>query len=106
MTAGATVRSAGAGGDVSTADGEARTPRSTGQRIVIGAVIAVAVPGVILRLVEMSASDPAHDTELILVSLPYLVLAMALFVRHRHDLRDVVRDGLRTPYSELVGDPS
>jgi cation:H+ antiporter len=31
----------------------------------------------------------------------YIALAVAMFVRHRHDLKQVVRDGLRTPFDDL-----
>jgi cation:H+ antiporter len=31
----------------------------------------------------------------------YVALAVALFVRHRHELGQVVRDGLRTPFDDL-----
>ncbi len=45
----------------------------------------------------------AHDTELIVVSIIYLGLAGFLFVRGRRHVGPLVRDGLVTPYSELVG---
>jgi cation:H+ antiporter len=31
----------------------------------------------------------------------YVALAVAMFVRHRHELKQVVRDGLRTPFDDL-----
>lgn len=47
-------------------------------------------------------SGPAQDLELLIVSAIYVVLAVGLFVRRRHALGRLLRDGLRTPYSELT----
>jgi len=47
--------------------------------------------------------ESAHDTELIVVSIIYLGLAVILFVRGRRHVGPLVRDGVVTPYSELVG---
>jgi hypothetical protein len=41
-------------------------------------------------------------TELIVLSVVYLVLAVGLLVRARHLLGPLVRDGLRTPYHRLT----
>ena len=46
--------------------------------------------------------ESAHGTELIVVSIVYLVLAAVTIVRHRSDIRRLLRDGLRTPYEELA----
>jgi cation:H+ antiporter len=48
--------------------------------------------------------DSAHGAELIVVSGVYLVLAVAILVRNRHDIVPLLRDGLRTPYSRLMAD--
>jgi cation:H+ antiporter len=40
-------------------------------------------------------------TELLLLSAVYILLGLWLIVRHSGDFRDRIRDGLRTPYSEL-----
>ncbi|MDL5154947.1 sodium/calcium exchanger protein [Actinomycetospora termitidis] len=45
---------------------------------------------------------PLQETELLILSGVYLVLAIILFVRQRKALVGLVRDGLRTPYSELA----
>jgi cation:H+ antiporter len=44
-------------------------------------------------------------TELIVLSVVYLVLAAVLLVRARRLLGPLVRDGLRTPYSQLTARP-
>jgi len=46
----------------------------------------------------------AHGTELVMVSALYLGIAVVLFTRRRRQLRGLVRDGLRTPYAELVSE--
>ena len=43
----------------------------------------------------------AHGAELVVVSVVYLVLAAAMITRNRHELRPLLRDGLRTPYARL-----
>lgn len=47
---------------------------------------------------------PPESNQLIVLGLSgvYLVLAVALFLRHRRDLLRTTRDGLRTPFEELV----
>jgi hypothetical protein len=42
------------------------------------------------------------DTELVVVSVVYLLLAAFLLVRNRRIVLPVLRDGFRTPYSELA----
>lgn len=44
-----------------------------------------------------------HGTELLIVSVVYLVLAAFVLARHWRDVRRLVRDGFRTPYEELAG---
>jgi len=46
----------------------------------------------------------AHDTELVVVSAIYLGIAIVLFGRGRRHARNLLRNGLATPYSVLVGD--
>jgi len=46
----------------------------------------------------------AKEAELIMVSVLYLAIAVVLFTRRRRQLRDLARDGLRTPYADLVAD--
>jgi cation:H+ antiporter len=45
--------------------------------------------------------DSAHGAELVLVSVLYLALAVVMIARNRHELRPLLRDGLRTPYARL-----
>jgi len=45
---------------------------------------------------------PLQELELLILSGVYLGAAIVLFVRHRHALVRLVRDGLRTPYSDLT----
>ena len=45
---------------------------------------------------------PLQELELLILSAVYVVAAIVLFVRHRQSLVALVRDGLRTPYSELT----
>lgn len=47
------------------------------------------------------AGSGGHSTELVVVSIGYLVLAAWLFFRQRHLLLGVLRDGFLTPYDEL-----
>jgi cation:H+ antiporter len=42
-----------------------------------------------------------HGAELVVVSVVYLTLAAAMITRNRHELRPLLRDGLRTPYARL-----
>jgi cation:H+ antiporter len=44
-----------------------------------------------------------HGTELLIVSVVYLVLAAFVLARHWRDVRRLVHDGFRTPYEELAG---
>ena len=48
--------------------------------------------------------DSAHGVELVVVSGVYMALAGALLVRNRREVRPLLRDGLRTPYSRLMAD--
>lgn len=50
--------------------------------------------------------QPWQELELLIVSGVYVVGALVLFARRRHALARLVRDGLRTPYSELVDVPT
>jgi cation:H+ antiporter len=43
-----------------------------------------------------------HGTELVIVSVVYLLLAALTLARHWRDVRRLVRDGFRTPYDELA----
>ncbi|WP_018330453.1 sodium/calcium exchanger protein [Actinomycetospora chiangmaiensis] len=45
---------------------------------------------------------PLQEAELLILSAVYVVLAVVLFVRQRRALVGLVRDGLRTPYSQLT----
>jgi cation:H+ antiporter len=45
---------------------------------------------------------PLQEAELLIVSGIYLVAAVVLFVRQRHAVRDLIVDGLRTPYADLT----
>jgi cation:H+ antiporter len=65
---------------------------------------ALTLLGLFLAQFLLAAFLPAalQETELLILSGVYLVLAIALFVRQRHALVTLVRDGLRTPYSELT----
>jgi cation:H+ antiporter len=45
----------------------------------------------------------AHGAELVIVSVIYFGLAAVMMVRNRRHLGSLLRDGLRTPYSQLVG---
>ncbi len=45
----------------------------------------------------------AHDTELVVVAVIYLGIALVLFARGRRHVGRLVRDGLVTPYAELAG---
>ena len=47
-----------------------------------------------------------QQAELLILSAVYGVLAVVLFVRQRHALVTLVRDGLWTPYDRLVKEPS
>ena len=47
-------------------------------------------------------SGPLQDLELLIISAVYVLLAIWLFVRQRRALGALVRDGLRTPYSDLT----
>lgn len=49
---------------------------------------------------------PAEIDRMVVLGLsgPYLVLALVQFVRHRRELLRTTRDGLRTPFAELVDD--
>ncbi|MGH9279979.1 MAG: sodium:proton exchanger [Acidimicrobiales bacterium] len=49
--------------------------------------------------------ESAHGTELVVVSVVYLVLAAGVFIRRRRELGQLLKDGLRTPYSDLVDAP-
>ena len=72
--------------------------------------LSITVPGA-LTLVGLFAaqfvlaavlSGPLQDLELLIVSAIYVVLAIVLFVRQRRSLVTLLRDGLRTPYSDLT----
>jgi cation:H+ antiporter len=43
-----------------------------------------------------------NDVELVIVSVAYLVLAVLMLIRNRAAILPVLRDGFRTPYSELT----
>ncbi len=45
---------------------------------------------------------PLQELELLVLSAVYLIAAIVLFIRHRHALVQLVRDGLRTPYADLT----
>jgi cation:H+ antiporter len=45
---------------------------------------------------------PLQELELLILSAVYIVLALILFARRWRGLVDLLRDGLRRPYSELV----
>ena len=49
--------------------------------------------------------ESAHGTELVIVSVVYLLLAASMIVRQRQNVPRFMRDGLRTPYAELVDSP-
>ena len=42
-----------------------------------------------------------HDTELLLFSAAYIVLAVWIFANDRRNIGPRLRDGFRTPYAEL-----
>jgi len=44
-----------------------------------------------------------NDVELLVVSVVYLVLAVAMLIRNRAVIVPVLRDGFRTPYAVLTG---
>ncbi len=46
--------------------------------------------------------DRWHGAELVVVGVVYLLLAATYFVRQRHDVPRLMRDGLRTKYAELT----
>ena len=66
---------------------------------------AAALSGLFLVQFALAALVPGA-TELIVLSVVYLVLAVGLLVRARHLLGPLVRDGLRTPYHRLTDQPS
>jgi cation:H+ antiporter len=43
-----------------------------------------------------------HDEVLIVTSIVYLAVGVVLLWRHRGETRGLLRDGLRTPYADLV----
>lgn len=65
---------------------------------------ALALLGLFVAQFLLAALLPAalQETELLILSAVYIVLALVLFVRQRKALVGLVRDGLRTPYSELA----
>lgn len=65
---------------------------------------ALALFGLFVAQFLLAALLPAalQETELLILSGVYLVLAVVLFVRQRQALVALFRDGLRTPYSQLV----
>ncbi|GLZ55043.1 sodium:proton exchanger [Actinomycetospora sp. NBRC 106378] len=65
---------------------------------------ALALLGLFVAQFLLAALLPAalQETELLILSAVYVVLALVLFVRQRKALVGLVRDGLRTPYSELT----
>jgi cation:H+ antiporter len=65
---------------------------------------ALALLGLFVAQFLLAALLPAalQETELLILSAVYVVLAVVLFVRQRKALVGLVRDGLRTPYSELT----
>ena len=48
--------------------------------------------------------DEHHDTELVLFSIAYLLLAARLLVGERRSIPSLLRDGFRTPYADLGND--
>ncbi len=43
-----------------------------------------------------------HDEARLLVGIVYILLAAFIIVRHRREVRPLLRDGFRTPHSELA----
>jgi cation:H+ antiporter len=65
---------------------------------------AAALSGLFLLQFALAALVPGA-TELLALSVVYLLLAAVLLVRARHLLGPLVRDGLRTPYQRLTDQP-
>ncbi|MCD2186371.1 sodium/calcium exchanger protein [Actinomycetospora soli] len=65
---------------------------------------ALALLGLFVAQFLLAAFLPTalQETELLILSAVYVVLAIVLFVRQRKALVRLVSDGLRTPYSELT----
>jgi cation:H+ antiporter len=65
---------------------------------------AVSLLGLFVLQFVLAATLPAplQELELLILSAVYIVLAVILFARRWRSLVDLVRDGLRRPYSELV----
>ncbi|HWN28117.1 MAG TPA: sodium:proton exchanger, partial [Actinomycetospora sp.] len=65
---------------------------------------ALSLLGLFLAQFVLAATLPAplQSLELLILSAVYVVAAIVLFVRQRQALVALVRDGLRTPYSELT----
>jgi cation:H+ antiporter len=57
-------------------------------------------------VVEAVTPSSAHGLVLVALSVAYLALAGVMLVRRRRQLRPVIRDGLRTPYPTLIGEPA
>jgi cation:H+ antiporter len=53
-------------------------------------------------IASAAAGPELHDEVLIVTSAIYLVIAVWLLVQHRQAARQLVRDGIRTPYEELA----
>jgi cation:H+ antiporter len=70
----------------------------------ITVVGALSLLGLFLAQFVLAATlpPPLQELELLVLSAVYLIAAIVLFVRHRQALVSLVRDGLRTPYSDLT----
>ena len=70
----------------------------------ITVVGALSLLGLFLAQFVLAATlpPPLQELELLVLSAVYLIAAIVLFVRHRHALVQLVRDGLRTPYADLT----
>ena len=66
---------------------------------------ALALLGLFLAQFALSFVVPEEYTgvELVVLSAVYLLLAVVLFVRRRRDVATLLRDGFRTPFSQLGG---
>ncbi|RKT54378.1 sodium:proton exchanger [Saccharothrix australiensis] len=67
----------------------------------IGAVSLLALFGVQFTA-SLTLPDDANRVVIVVLSAAYALLAALQVLRHRHDVTRTVRDGLRTPFPELI----
>jgi len=54
------------------------------------------------QFIASAAAGDLHEEVLVVTSAIYLLIAAWLLVQHRAAARQLVRDGIRTPYEELA----